>query len=344
MSFCPIDEAFGNYLTNDLYPNPLESSIYQNMDGRNCKKKQKAKKKNINCNRKKTSYTMNPQDIYVSSPDVSEDDEQFNSNLQNFNPQSHMDLYNIDAGNPIKRCKKKKRRPTHDNTLDSLSNSYHSGNYTKSSQNQNCVIEGFDNYNTVQPERMFKVKKTRKNTRVKRPEVNEIYEFNEDENKPLDNLGYVHEENDESDSEIEETKPILRSNNLSTQNRHVSKNNNKPKGELNNQITEINNKINFIMNQISTKDQEEDNTYNNINDIILFVIFGVFVLIVIEGLYRLISKVIKANSIIDSTKSRLPVLRPNTPSGKATNKVGGSITSRDPLEMLKDFIQSNQSS
>lgn len=341
MSFCPIDEAFGNYLTNDLNPNPLESSIYQNMDGRNCQKKQKAKKKSINCNRKKTSYTMNPQDIYVSSPDVSEDDEQFNNTLQNYNPQSHMDLYNINAANPIKKCKKKKRKPAYDSTLDNLSNSYHADSYTRPVQDSNCIVEGFDNYNTVQPERVFKVKKSRKNTRVKRPEVNEIYEYNEDENKSLDTLGYVHEE---TDSEVEETKPILRyDSNTQKKQKQPENQSSKPKGELNNQITEINNKINFIMNQISTKDQEENNTYNNINDIILFVIFGVFVLIVIEGLYRLISKVIKANSIIDSSKSSLPVLRPNTVSGKS-NKVGGSITSRDPLEMFRDYLQSNQSS
>ena len=297
------------------------------MDGRNCQKKQKAKKKSINCNRKKTSYTMNPQDIYVSSPDVSEDDEQFNNTLQNYNPQSHMDLYNINAANPIKKCKKKKRKPAQDNTLDSLSGSYHADSYMNKYKIQIVSLKGLITITLFSQSVFLRLKNHVRNTKVKRPEVNEIYEYNEDENKSLDTLGYVHEE---TDSEVEETKPILRYDNTNNnQQTNPQTQPSKPKGELNNQITEINNKINFIMNQISTKDQEETNTYNNINDIILFVIFGVFVLIVIEGLYRLISKVIKANSIIDSSKSSIPVLRPNTVSGKS-NKVGGSITSRDP--------------
>ena len=68
---------------------------------------------------------------------------------------------------------------------------------------------------------------------------------------------------------------------------------------MNSQISEINNKINFIMNQISNKDNEiKESQHNNIHDIILFVIFGIFVLIILESLYRLISKMVKANSIL----------------------------------------------
>ena len=44
MSYCPIDEAFGNYLTEDLNPNPLESSVYQGMNSNNCVKKKKNQK------------------------------------------------------------------------------------------------------------------------------------------------------------------------------------------------------------------------------------------------------------------------------------------------------------
>ena len=68
MSFCPIDEAFGNYLTNDLEtPNPIESSLYKNLESNNCEKKSKLKNKKINCNRQNTSFTMNPDDLYQSN-------------------------------------------------------------------------------------------------------------------------------------------------------------------------------------------------------------------------------------------------------------------------------------
>lgn len=340
MSYCPIDEAFGNYLT-DVNPDPLETSVYKRMDGRNCEKKQKRKKKKINCNRKNTSFSMNPDDLYISSPDVSEDDQDFNQTLQNYNPLTNIDLYNISAQNPIKKCKKKKHRsrPAKNTILDELSNDLYSGNYTQAVNPQGCVVEGFEDYNTVQPEKRHNVKKSNKNTRVKRPEVNEVFEYNEDDNKPINNIGYVHGDND-TDSEVEETKPILRANNANNANNANKLM--KPQSEINTQISEINNKINFIMNQISTKDEEESNTYNNINDIILFVIFGVFVLIVIEGLYRLISKIIRANSILDLRRSNLPPQSKIPRSVGSGEKVGGGenmVSSRDPIEMFTEYLR-----
>ena len=331
MSYCPIDEAFGNYLT-DVNPDPLETSVYKKIDGRNCRTRQKLKKKKINCNRKNTSFSMNSEDLYSSSPDVSEDDEDFNQNLQNYNPLTNIDLYNINAQNPIKKCKKKKRRSAKNTILDELSNDLYSGNYTQAANPQRGVVEGFENYNTVQPEKRYNIKKSNKNTRVRRPAVNEVFEYNEDDNKPINNLGYVHGDND-TDSEVEETKPILRA-------KHSNKST-KPPSELNNQISEINNKINFIMNQISTKDEEESNTYNNINDIILFVIFGVFVLIVIEGLYRLISKIIRANSILDLRRDIPPQSKIPRSVGSG-EKVGGGesvVSSRDPIEMFTEYLR-----
>jgi len=96
------------------------------------------------------------------------------------------------------------------------------------------------------------------------------------------------------------------------------------------------------MNQISTKDEEESNTYNNINDIILFVIFGVFVLIVIEGLYRLISKIIRANSILDFRRDNIPPQSKIPRSVGSVDKVGGGdsvVSSRDPIEMFTEYLR-----
>ena len=63
---------------------------------------------------------------------------------------------------------------------------------------------------------------------------------------------------------------------------------------LSSQISEINNKISFIMNQMNKEDGDENTSENNVHDIILFIIFGVFVLLILESLYKMISRVLKA--------------------------------------------------
>ena len=340
MSFCPIDEAFGNYMTNDLTPDPLESTSYRDKgsgDYGECRKRQKLKKKKINCNRRNTSFTMNPEDIYNSPPDISDSDADFNSNLQGYSSMDDIELYSIKGKNPAsirKKCRKKKT-PIHTEVLNSMSDDYSYERYTRPCNKDQ--IETFANYNQNQTNskgnnigssnKKIKIKKTNK-VRQKRPEVNEIYEYSDEDNVHIDEINhenseYIHT----SDSELEETRPIFQKH---PNNKHINKphkGNNTPN---NSQINEINNKINFIMNQISNNNEDESKEYNNLNDIILFVIFGVFVIIIIEALYRLITKIIKANSIIGASN--------NSIIGKNNNS-RAKIMSNDPIEMVTNYIK-----
>ena len=337
MSFCPIDEAFGNYLTDDLNPHPLESTLYNNVASSDCAKRSKLKKKRINCNKKHSSFTMNSEDLYNLPPDISDEDSDFNDQLQSYNPYE-VGLYDIKSNinnNKLtgqKRRKKKQPKNTqHLNHLVSEPNERNYDSYNSNNSNANInnynTIEGFEDFNNVPPENKINVKKTNKknktnktNNRVRRPEVNEIYEYTPEDDLHVDEIGRVHSDTD-TDSEVEETKPIFRNN---TNNSNNSNNSNKSKNKvLTSQISEINNKINFIMNQIATKEDDEDKEYNNINDIILFVIFGLFVLILIEALYRLITKIAKVNSIL-STK----MISNNS-----------QILSKGPLEIVSEYIK-----
>ena len=59
-------------------------------------------------------------------------------------------------------------------------------------------------------------------------------------------------------------------------------------------ISEINNKINFIMNQISNNNSvssNENKLENNIHDIILFILFGIFIILILEILYKCCVKI-----------------------------------------------------
>ena len=71
---------------------------------------------------------------------------------------------------------------------------------------------------------------------------------------------------------------------------------NKTENNLNPQINEINTKINFLINQIENKDNSDNSSLdNNIHDIILFILFGIFVIIILEGLLKLVNKIYKHN-------------------------------------------------
>ena len=92
-----------------------------------------------------------------------------------------------------------------------------------------------------------------------------------DENNNNYNVVYESEDNEE------EVEPVVEVNTK--------------KENVMSQITQINNKLNFLMNQVNTKENKVVSE-NNIHDVILFIIFGIFVLIILECLYKLISKIL----------------------------------------------------
>ena len=106
MSYCPIDEAFGHFMTDGLQPNPLESSVYQGMESNNCQKKKKVKKNKINCNRNNSTF-QNEDDIFIDSPELTDSDREFDTNIQSYSPYGNADLLNINNAIPTKNKKSK---------------------------------------------------------------------------------------------------------------------------------------------------------------------------------------------------------------------------------------------
>ena len=64
MSYCPIDEAFGNFMTDGFTPDPLESSAYRPLKSNSCSKKNKLRRKKVNCNQNNNTFSENLDDIY----------------------------------------------------------------------------------------------------------------------------------------------------------------------------------------------------------------------------------------------------------------------------------------
>ena len=142
MSFCPIDEAFGNYLTSDLNPHPLESTLYNNVSSNDCTKRSKLKKKRINCNKKHSSFTMNPEDLYQLPPDISDEDSDFNDQLQSYNPYE-VGLFDIKSNhNKLTGQKRRKKTPKNTEYLNHL--------VSDPNESNSNIIETFEDSNINQ--------------------------------------------------------------------------------------------------------------------------------------------------------------------------------------------------
>jgi len=92
------------------------------------------------------------------------------------------------------------------------------------------------------------------------------------------------EEESDNESEIEVNR-----------NRNRNRNNNNENVQLKRQIDELDTKLNLLINNLGKENNENKVNNNraetnNIYDIILFVIFGLFVLLLLESLTKLISK------------------------------------------------------
>lgn len=102
-------------------------------------------------------------------------------------------------------------------------------------------------------------------------------------NKSNKKSNYIGDSDTDSDSDTDNN------------NSHDNMINNSHNHEIKNEIREINKKINFILNKINqdSKISQIDDTNNidkNMHDIILFIIFGAFIILVLDSLCRLIIK------------------------------------------------------
>ena len=125
----------------------------------------------------------------------------------------------------------------------------------------------------------------------------EMFEYSEAANRiiPEDsNIEDIAESISDSETEVlNKLKPNTKSK------KGKKKASNKQNNNLNPQINEINNKINFLIDKLDNNSHQTDhditNVDNNIHDIILFILFGVFVIIILEGLFKLVNKISKHN-------------------------------------------------
>lgn len=232
---------------------------FLNNQNQECVKKQRIKRNKVNCNAKKNRFNKNKDDLVLYS---------------NYDP-NH----------------------TFDNGLlgdTQLEKSYQANDYLGSFQ----LVENFENNSsnrtpppnmknnhiveTFESSNKMKVKRNNSNNNSSY-QPNEVFEYSAEDNRPLpeSSENYVIENSD--DEEIEEE--------IIVKKRPKRKNND----ELNSQISEINNKISFIMNQINKDEDESKNVSNplenNVHDIILFIIFGAFIILLLESFFKFIIKI-----------------------------------------------------
>ena len=87
------------------------------------------------------------------------------------------------------------------------------------------------------------------------------------------------------------------------------------------------------MNQISNDNNDiTESQHNNIHDIVLFVIFGIFVLIILEALYRLITKMIAANTILSN----------NNLNSALNNTMPTITTNGNAFEVVKQYAKNRE--
>ena len=190
---------------------------------------------------------------------------------------------------PFNQCIKKKKKKTKVNC----------------NKNKNKFTENYKDYNL---DTNLKKKSTFEPFENYNPA--EAFEYNENDNKPIkeivesDNSDVDNSADDNSDldnsadynSNVEIVKVKKSKKNNSKKNN--SKKNASVNNESNSQMNEINNKINFLINQVNNDENSllSNNSNNskslesNMHDIILFILFGVFVIALLEALYRLIVK------------------------------------------------------
>ena len=210
MTYANLDEAFGSSFNR-------------------CEEPPKKKEK-FNCNKNKSTFTVNKKDREIDSRNI---------NLPNEPaPQSGNLNNNIDFTN--------------------------FATFSNKPQNNN-LLEGFENPPSQQKQNQ---------------DPNEIFEYSEEENNFIENVATANPVEVEEEVAKQEPKPKPRK-------RKRDKNE-----EINNsQIVEINNKINFIIDQLNNNASNSDtNNESNIHDVVLFILFGVFVIVILESLYKLVVK------------------------------------------------------
>ena len=196
----------------------------------------------------------------------------------------------------------------------------------KSNKRKKRSKENFKNYNTLDNNIIEQFENfTNKNSN---PNTNYVYENSpleeDDENQDdyyentanvetdlvspqQDNDYYNLEQNDiktnrnNNENNIENSKQNNRINNQNNNETNVSVNRIDNNSSVGNEIREINKKINFILDKISNKNNSlgtQDNKH--LYDLILFIILGVFIILILDCIVRLAIKNVSLKSSVAS--------------------------------------------
>ena len=92
--------------------------------------------------------------------------------------------------------------------------------------------------------------------------------------------------NQSSDSEISDTDEE-KTNELSTDNKNTNNFKKVSKKDIDYRLNNLNRNINMIINQMNKSQFFDDDSQDNIHDLILFVLFGIFIIFILDSIYKL---------------------------------------------------------
>lgn len=303
MSYCTLDEAFSQPLSN----------LSNDFDKKRCKKN--VKKSRINCNRNKTKFSENCYDT-------------FDSLIKDPNKNS---CKKSKSRSKSKKKKLKASPAYDSDNLSQLllENSDYGTYFTNNNKNEdNENVETFSNFdnfyenfsNKKSPNEVFEYDKNHdrpidENGNISEPESESQTDEETDigtSSESDDDMPVIRKQvkknkrnkgtkiNKKSKKEIQASlKRAMEASENENENSMIVNNTEEveedPSKTMPSQIEEINSKINFLINQINDKDGDSGNSSNlienNIHDIILFILFGVFIIIILESLYKLVFKI-----------------------------------------------------
>ena len=290
MSYCTLDEAFGNTYLNQQ--NRVKSNVDQHNSINSCVKRSKIRRKKINCNEKKNRFDSNNKDLQLNGYNPKKGTYELINNMNQKNNNNNLPGISSFSFFPENyehfTSSNENMNPSQNNVVNNLVNNSARNNSSRNNSARNNSSRNNSSRNN-----------SRRNA-----QPNEIFEYSEEENFPIESSSdyeIVNSTDEESETEIEiEEAPeedLVSNVNRNNKNKNNSVNNlvNNSNNVIASQISEINNKINFLMNSMNndnSNNEDGDFKENNIHDIILFVIFGIFVLLVLESLFKLATKIL----------------------------------------------------
>jgi hypothetical protein len=301
MSYCTLDEAFGNTYLNQQ--NRVNSNVDKHNSLDSCVKRSKIRRKKINCNETKNRFDSNNKDLQLNGYNPKKGTYELINNMTQKNNNNNLPGISSFSFFPENyehfTSSNENMNPAQNNSQNSLPNNIVNNLVNNSGRNNSGRNNSVNNSRRNNSRRNNSRRNNTGRNNVRNAQPNEIFEYSEEENFPIESSSdyeIVNSTDEESETEpenniIEETEESVPGVNKNNRNNIVNNSNN----VIASQISEINNKINFLMNSMNNDNENSENVdfkENNIHDIILFVIFGVFVLLVLESLFKLATKIL----------------------------------------------------